>query len=90
MERLDLSPLAGKGLKTHRAERRVSALIPIEAHLTEGIVKTRGGALIAAFELAGTAFEAKSLEQRDLDAGFVLACQAHPLTDRVVLSYDER
>lgn len=31
-----------------------------------------------------------SLEQRDLDAGFVLACQAHPLTDRVVLSYDER
>ena len=31
-----------------------------------------------------------SLEQRDLDAGFVLACQAHPLTERVVLSYDER
>jgi ring-1,2-phenylacetyl-CoA epoxidase subunit PaaE len=31
-----------------------------------------------------------SLEQRDLDAGFVLTCQAHPLTDRVVLSYDER
>jgi ring-1,2-phenylacetyl-CoA epoxidase subunit PaaE len=31
-----------------------------------------------------------SLEQRDLDAGFVLACQAHPLTDRVVISYDER
>jgi ring-1,2-phenylacetyl-CoA epoxidase subunit PaaE len=31
-----------------------------------------------------------SLERRDLDAGFVLACQAHPLTDRVVLSYDER
>jgi ring-1,2-phenylacetyl-CoA epoxidase subunit PaaE len=31
-----------------------------------------------------------SLEQRDLDAGFVLVCQAHPLTERVVLSYDER
>jgi len=31
-----------------------------------------------------------SLEQRDLDAGFVLTCQAHPLTDRVVVSYDER
>jgi len=23
-------------------------------------------------------------------AGFVLTCQAHPLTDRVVLSFDER
>lgn len=31
-----------------------------------------------------------SLEQRDLEAGFVLTCQAHPLTERVVLSYDER
>ncbi|HEU5282666.1 MAG TPA: 1,2-phenylacetyl-CoA epoxidase subunit PaaE [Burkholderiales bacterium] len=31
-----------------------------------------------------------SLEQRDLDAGFVLTCQAHPLTDRVTVSYDER
>ena len=65
MERVDLSPLAGKGLKTHRAERRVSAVIPITGHLSEGIVKTRGGALVAAFELAGTAFEAKSLQERD-------------------------
>ena len=31
-----------------------------------------------------------SLEKRDLEAGFVLACQAHPLTERVVISYDER
>lgn len=31
-----------------------------------------------------------SLEQRDLDAGFVLTCQAHPLSDRVTVSYDER
>jgi ring-1,2-phenylacetyl-CoA epoxidase subunit PaaE len=31
-----------------------------------------------------------SLEQRDLDTGFVLICQAHPLTERVVVSYDER
>ncbi len=31
-----------------------------------------------------------SLEKRDLDAGFVLACQAHPQTERVVISYDER
>lgn len=31
-----------------------------------------------------------SLEKRDLDAGFVLTCQAHPLTERVVVSYDER
>ncbi|PWT70510.1 MAG: phenylacetate-CoA oxygenase/reductase subunit PaaK [Proteobacteria bacterium] len=31
-----------------------------------------------------------SLEQRDLEAGFVLLCQAHPLTERVVVSYDER
>lgn len=31
-----------------------------------------------------------SLEKRDLDAGFVLICQSHPLTERVVVSYDER
>ena len=26
----------------------------------------------------------------DLANGFVLTCQAHPLTERVVLSFDER
>ena len=31
-----------------------------------------------------------ALEQADLDAGFVLTCQAHPLTDRVVVSFAER
>lgn len=31
-----------------------------------------------------------TLEQADVDAGYVLACQAHPLTERVVISYDER
>jgi ring-1,2-phenylacetyl-CoA epoxidase subunit PaaE len=31
-----------------------------------------------------------SLEAADLAAGFVLTCQAHPLTERVVLSYDDR
>lgn len=31
-----------------------------------------------------------ALDQGDLDAGFVLTCQAHPLTQRVVVSYDER
>jgi ring-1,2-phenylacetyl-CoA epoxidase subunit PaaE len=31
-----------------------------------------------------------SLEARDLEAGFVLTCQAHPLTDHVTISYDER
>ncbi len=31
-----------------------------------------------------------ALEPADLEAGFVLTCQAHPLTDRVVLSFDER
>lgn len=31
-----------------------------------------------------------ALEKADLDAGFVLSCQAHPLTERVVLSFDER
>jgi len=31
-----------------------------------------------------------ALEKADLDAGFVLTCQAHPLTDRVVVSFDER
>ncbi|HSM21589.1 MAG TPA: 1,2-phenylacetyl-CoA epoxidase subunit PaaE [Rubrivivax sp.] len=31
-----------------------------------------------------------ALEQADLDAGFVLTCQAHPLTERVVVSFDDR
>ena len=31
-----------------------------------------------------------ALEPADLQAGFVLACQAHPLTPRVVVSFDER
>ena len=31
-----------------------------------------------------------ALEVADLEAGFVLACQSHPLTERVVLSFDQR
>jgi len=31
-----------------------------------------------------------ALEKSELEAGFVLTCQAHPLTDRVVVSFDER
>jgi ring-1,2-phenylacetyl-CoA epoxidase subunit PaaE len=30
------------------------------------------------------------LDARDLAAGYVLTCQAHPMTDRVVVSYDDR
>lgn len=31
-----------------------------------------------------------TLEKADVDAGYVLTCQAHPLTEKVVISYDER
>jgi len=31
-----------------------------------------------------------ALDQADLDAGFVLTCQSHPLTERVLVSFDER
>ena len=31
-----------------------------------------------------------SLEKADIDAGFVLTCQSHPLTDTLTLSFDER
>ena len=31
-----------------------------------------------------------ALDAADLAAGFILTCQAHPLTERVVLSFDER
>jgi ring-1,2-phenylacetyl-CoA epoxidase subunit PaaE len=31
-----------------------------------------------------------ALEKDDLAAGFILTCQAHPLTERVVVSFDER
>jgi ring-1,2-phenylacetyl-CoA epoxidase subunit PaaE len=31
-----------------------------------------------------------ALEKADLEAGFILTCQAHPLTDTVVVSFDHR
>jgi ring-1,2-phenylacetyl-CoA epoxidase subunit PaaE len=31
-----------------------------------------------------------ALDKKEVEAGFVLTCQAHPTTDRVVLSFDER
>ena len=31
-----------------------------------------------------------ALDKHELEAGFVLTCQAHPLSERVVLSFDER
>ena len=31
-----------------------------------------------------------TLEAQEIDAGFVLSCQAHPITERVVVSFDER
>ena len=31
-----------------------------------------------------------ALDKNEVAAGFVLSCQAHPLTERVVLSFDER
>ena len=31
-----------------------------------------------------------TLEQPDIDAGYILTCQAHPLTERVVITFDER
>ncbi|HRD86551.1 MAG TPA: 2Fe-2S iron-sulfur cluster-binding protein, partial [Rubrivivax sp.] len=31
-----------------------------------------------------------ALEKADLEAGFILTCQAHPLTERVLISFDHR
>ncbi len=31
-----------------------------------------------------------ALEKADIEAGFILACQAHPLTEQVEISFDER
>jgi len=31
-----------------------------------------------------------ALEKAEVAAGFVLSCQAHPLSERVVVSFDER
>jgi ring-1,2-phenylacetyl-CoA epoxidase subunit PaaE len=31
-----------------------------------------------------------ALEKAEVEAGFVLTCQSHPLTERVVVSFDER
>jgi len=30
------------------------------------------------------------LEQHEIDAGYILTCQSHPITDEVVISFDER
>jgi ring-1,2-phenylacetyl-CoA epoxidase subunit PaaE len=30
------------------------------------------------------------LEQEEIDAGYVLCCQAHPITDKVVVDFDQR
>ena len=53
-------------LKMHRAEREAASMVPLQAHLTEHIGQLRDGALVTAFELAGTAFEAKTPAQREL------------------------
>jgi ring-1,2-phenylacetyl-CoA epoxidase subunit PaaE len=31
-----------------------------------------------------------ALDKSELAGGFVLTCQSHPLTERVVLSFDDR
>jgi ring-1,2-phenylacetyl-CoA epoxidase subunit PaaE len=31
-----------------------------------------------------------TLEPAEIAAGFVLTCQSHPVSERVVVSYDER
>ena len=31
-----------------------------------------------------------ALDKAEVASGFVLTCQAHPLTERVVLSFDDR
>lgn len=31
-----------------------------------------------------------TLEERELRDGFVLTCQCHPVSDKVVVSFDER
>jgi len=31
-----------------------------------------------------------TLEEHEIRDGFVLTCQCHPVSDRVVVSYDER
>ena len=30
------------------------------------------------------------LEQDEIDAGFILTCQAHPETEEVVINFDEK
>jgi ring-1,2-phenylacetyl-CoA epoxidase subunit PaaE len=31
-----------------------------------------------------------ALDKNEVEQGFVLTCQSHPLTERVVVSFDER
>jgi ring-1,2-phenylacetyl-CoA epoxidase subunit PaaE len=31
-----------------------------------------------------------ALEKHEVEAGYVLTCQAHPTTERVVISFDDR
>lgn len=60
------APLKIPASRIHQQERPAAQLVPLQSQLTAGIAKTRDGALVTAFELDGTAFEAKTPEQRDL------------------------
>lgn len=53
---------------------RVAACCSCKALLLEGTVRMD---------------DDEPLTQEELDEGFILTCQSHPTTDRVVISYDE-
>jgi ring-1,2-phenylacetyl-CoA epoxidase subunit PaaE len=53
---------------------RVAACCSCKAKLLEGTVKMD---------------DDEPLTQEEIDEGFILTCQSHPTTDRVVISYDE-
>ena len=63
-------------------------------HVVEEVDLRPGGVVqlvvrrVAEAERGAQAYRA--LEQDDVAAGYVLACQSYPLTERVVLSFDDR
>jgi ring-1,2-phenylacetyl-CoA epoxidase subunit PaaE len=67
------------------AARRAGMEMPFSC--TSGVCSTCRARLVAGEVRMDRNF---ALEKHEVAAGFVLTCQAHPLTERVVLSFDDR
>ena len=93
-----LSEVMGPGVASECVESKDGPVI-WEDHFYPEIIDPETGELKADGEEGELVFTSLSkeamernfaLDKNEVAAGFVLTCQAHPLTERVTLSFDER